>query len=257
MRNRRIWMSDLSRVNLSLGKILKCRVNVEKASRVHERTSVAFEVAEVSLPFEKPANLWHVSVPIYLRIWKHKTPSYIDCDELNFWRGGCGNWNLQGTDEIMRVTRRVSAKRRASAKGILGFWSKAVFPSDLGGGGDGATDSTPMVSLFFNLLPPISVLLFFHDQRPQFLFLSNFYFWASSHGLTGFFHSKKNKKGFFLHPTFSIPATTSYIKIIKLIMEAVLFIVAATVFTSPSTPIHFHETNSLRTFFFSVFLFFL
>lgn len=168
MRKWRIWMRDLSRVNLSLGKILKCRVNVEKASWVDERTSVAFEVAEVSFPFEKPANLWHVCVPVYLRIWKHKTPSYINCDELTFRRRGCGNWNLQGTNAIMRETRRASAKRRASANGILGFWSKAVFPSDLGGGGDGATDSTPMVSLFFNLLPPISVLSFVHDQRPLF-----------------------------------------------------------------------------------------
>jgi len=194
MRKRRIWKRDLSRVNLSLGKILECRVNVEKASRVDERTSVTFEVAEVSLPFQKPANLWHVSVPIYLRIWKYKTPSYVNEDELKFWRRGCGNWNLQGTNAIMRETRTASAKRRATAKGILGFWSRVVFPSDLGGGDDGATDSTPMVSLFFSLLPPISVLPFLHNRRSHSLF--NFYFWASSHGpsksellTTGYFFS--------------------------------------------------------------------
>jgi len=50
-------MSDLSRVNLSFGKILESRVNVEKASRVDERTSVTLEVAVISFSTEKPGNL--------------------------------------------------------------------------------------------------------------------------------------------------------------------------------------------------------
>ena len=68
------------------------------------------------------------------------------------------NWNLQGTKAIMRETRTASAKRRARAKGVLGFSSKVILPLDLGGGADCVTDSKAIVSLLFSFLPPVSIM---------------------------------------------------------------------------------------------------
>lgn len=75
------------------------------------------------------------------------------------------NWNLQGTNAIMRETRTASAKRRASAKGIFGFSSKVILPLDLVGGADCVTDSAAIVSPLFSFLPPISI--FCHPRSIQ------------------------------------------------------------------------------------------
>lgn len=58
----------------------------------------------------------------------------------------------------MRKTKIASAIRRAIAMGIFGFSVNVLFRFDLGGGADCVTDSTAIVSMFFNLLPPISIL---------------------------------------------------------------------------------------------------
>jgi hypothetical protein len=73
--------------------------------------------------------------------------------------------NLQGTNAIMRKMRIESAMRRETAMGILGFSMKVLFGFDLGGGADCVTDSTAIVSTFFNLLPPISILLFAESNQ--------------------------------------------------------------------------------------------
>jgi len=57
----------------------------------------------------------------------------------------------------MRKTKIASAIRRAIAVGIFGFSVNMFFRFDLGGGADCVTDSTAIVSVFFNLLPPISI----------------------------------------------------------------------------------------------------
>jgi hypothetical protein len=73
--------------------------------------------------------------------------------------------NLQGTNAIMRKMRIESAMKRETAMGILGFSMKVLFGFDLGGGADCVTDSTAIVSTFFNLLPPISILLFAESNQ--------------------------------------------------------------------------------------------
>jgi hypothetical protein len=73
--------------------------------------------------------------------------------------------NLQGTNAIMRKMRIESAMRRETAMGILGFSMKVLFGFDLGGGADCVTDSTAIVSTFFNFLPPISILLLFASTK--------------------------------------------------------------------------------------------
>jgi len=65
----------------------------------------------------------------------------------------------------MRKTKIASAIRRAIAMGIFGFSVNVLFRFDLGGGADCVTDSTAIVSMFFNLLPPISIFYSNSNQK--------------------------------------------------------------------------------------------